>query len=285
MSQNLPLAYVKKFEQTVKILYQNPGNLLRGTVLTKTGTIGNEVQFPVYSGAVASPRVNNSTITPMSPDVFTPTVTMEDFIAGDYTDIFRKPKVNFSEITELSKIAMMAIRRQFDQFIIDAAATSGTSNVIPAGGSNLTYEKCLQVGEFFDGQGVDMQDRVFVISAAGQRSLLQDDRFINEFYTKNMLVENGTMTGKTFLGMKFIVIPDFTKNFQTFGLPKIGNERSCFAWQKNSIGMAIAEGLDEMTQLSYIDDKFSWLAAAMLSANATAIDNIGIAQIDIDESA
>ena len=120
-------------------------------------------------------------------------------------------------------------------------------------------------------------------TASGQASLLTDDRFTSKFYTQNMLVENGSLTGKMFLGMRFIVIPDYQRNGQIFGLPKTGNIRSSFAYHKEAIGMGI--GIDQRTMVDWIPEKTSWLVNTIFSANATAIDPIGIVQIDTDESA
>jgi len=283
MSANNSNAWIKLYDDMVKIQYQYAGNKLRGTSRERTNVEGSQVQYPVYSGAVASPRVYRSNVNPMNPDVTTVELTMEDWEAGDYTDIFEQQKVNFDEVTELSKISAMAIGRQSDQMQIDALAASGTANLIPDGATNFTYAKALQVVEYFDENGVPPEDRFIAVSANSQTALLQEDQFINEFYTSNRLVENGSLTGKMVLGMKWIVIPDYSRNGAVFGLPKVGNIRTNFAWQQQSIGTAI--GIDQNTRIDYIAEKLSWLVVTLFSANSVAIDNIGIVEIDTDETA
>lgn len=283
MSAQVSNAFVTYFEELVKITYQNKGNLLRGTTRERMDVVGSQVDFPVYSGAVASPHVPRSDVTPMNPDVTRVTLTLEDWDAAEYADIFENQKINFNEVQELVKIEAYAIGRQSDQMVIDALAASGTANVIPNGGTNFTYDKALQIVEKFNENGVDPEDRYVAISAKAQTALMQEDQFVSEWYTSNRLVENGNISGKNVLGMNWIVIPDFSRNGSVFGLPKVGNIRTCYAWQKNAVGTAV--GINQRSEINYIPQKTSYLAVTMFSANSVAIDNTGIVEIDIDETA
>lgn len=283
MSANISNAYVEFFDAQVHIKYQDKGNLLRGTTRSRSNVVGDTVKYPVYGGAVASPRAYASNVTPMSPSVNQVSLTMQDWEASDYTDIFTQQKVNFDEITELAQIAAMAIGRTHDQMIINALTASGTANTIPDGGDNLTFEKCLQVNQYFNGIGVPHGDRYMIISASGEASLLQSDRITNNFFVNNMVLQNGTIDGQSLLGLKFIVIPDFTHAGQTFGLPKVGDIRTCYAFHREAIGFAA--GIDQRTDINYIPEKLSWLVSVIFSANAVAIDALGIVSIACDETA
>lgn len=283
MSQNISNLWIEYFDAQVKTKYQNEGFRLRGTTRTRTGVVGDTVHFPVYSGAVASPRIYRSDITPMSPTTQSVSVSMQDWVAGDYTDVFEQQKVNFDEVSELAKIANMAIGRQNDQMIINAAALSGTSNTIPDGGDNLTFEKVLQAGMYLNENGVPEEDRYLLLSASAQMSLLQSDRITNQFYVNNMVLQRGTLHRQSLLGFTFIVIPDFVYAGQTYGLPKVGDIRTCLAYHEQALGYA--EGIAPRTEVNYIPQKTSWLAAVLLSANAVAIDATGIVTIDCDETA
>lgn len=283
MSQNISTLWIELFDEIVHTKYQNEGFLLKGTTRTKTGIVGDVVHFPVYGGAVASPRSYRSDIVPISPTTESVSCIMQDWIAGDYTDVFEQQKVNFDEVSEVAKIETMAIGRQNDQMIIDAGINSGTTNTIADGGDNMTFEKVLQVSEYLDDIGVPQEDRYMLLSASAQKSLLQSDRITNQFYVSNMLLQSGSMHRKNLLGFTFIVIPTFTYQGQTFGLPKTGNIRTCLAFHKQAIGYA--EGIAPRTEINYIPQKTSWLSAVLLSANAVAIDPTGIVTIDCDESA
>lgn len=284
MSQFVDQAYVRLYDDLVKLVYQGEGNQLRNTIRTKTDVVGSTVQFVVYGKGNASPRIYRSPVQPMSPSIATPVATLTDWVAADYTDIFEQQKINYNEIEELSKVAAYAIGRTHDQLIIDDGLVgSGTTNIIPDGGDNLTFEKVLQVNQYFNDIGVPPGDRFIAISASAEASLMESDQLTNKFFVNNMVIQQGTFNHQMLAGLNFIVVPTTTVDGQTYGLPKVGNIRSNFAWHKQAVGFAL--GLDQRTQINYIPQMLSWLTATILSAGAVAIDATGIVEVQCDESA
>lgn len=284
MSQNVNQAYVKVFDDLVKLIYQGEGNQLRNCVRTKTNVQGSSVQFVVYGKGNATQRIYRSPVQPMSPQITTPVVTLTDWVAADYTDIFEQQKINYNEIEELSRVAAMAIGRTHDQLIIDDALVgSGTTNIITDGGDNLTFEKLLQVNQYFNDIGVPFGDRYIATSASGEASLMESTQLTNKFYVNNMVIQQGTFNNQALAGLNFMVIPTTIVNGQQYGLPIVDNIRSNFAWHKQAIGFAV--GIDQRTEVNYIPQMLSWLTATVLSAGAIAIDPTGIIEIQCDEAA
>lgn len=286
MSYNVSQAYVRFYDDMVKLVYQGMGNQLRNCVRTKTGLIGNTAQFVVYGKGNATQRMYVSPVQPMSPSIATPVITMSDWVAADYTDKFQQAKINYDEIEELAKVAGAAIGRTHDQLIIDDGfVASGTSNVVTDGGDNLTFDKLLQVVQYFDDIGVPQDERYIAIAASQQSSLMQSEQMTNKFFVNNMILQNGSINNQSIMGLKFIVIPTTEVGIETYGLPLAANIRSCFAWHKQAVGFAVGNMLDQITEINYIPQMLSWLVTTVLSAGSIAIDNTGIVEIQCDESA
>lgn len=285
MSQFISNADVVMYNDLVHLQFYDQGNRLRGTARTKSNVIGASEIFPVYGAGVATLHVPRTDVTTMNPSVVQVTCTLEDWDAADYTDRFEQAKVNFDEAQTIAKISVQAIGRQFDQTQIDATAVSGTTNVVAANAENLTYAKILEAIAFLDNNGVPYDNRYCMITTSGQTSLLQDERFISNRYTNNMLVEKGSINGVSVLGVKFIVIPDSVINGLTFGLPTAGDIRTAFMWHEDSMGVCIGAGLDQTTYMDWVPEKFSMLVRTVMSVGSVAIDARGIVDIDYDQTA
>jgi hypothetical protein len=284
MSQNVNQAVIEYYDDAVKTVYQGEGNQLVNCTQQRNNITGSTARFTVYGKGASAPRIYRSPVQPMSPAVTTPTATLTDWVAADYSDIFEQQKINFDEINVLTRVAGMAIGRTHDQLIIDdGLVASGTTNIVPDGGDNLTFEKVLQINQYFNSIGVPKRDRFIAISAEAEASLLESERLTSKFFVNNMLLQDGSIDGQMLMGLKFIVIPTTVVDGQTFGLPKIGDIRSCYAWHRDAVGFAV--GISQQTQINYVPQMLSWLTATILSAGAVAIDATGIIEIQCDEAA
>jgi hypothetical protein len=82
----------------------------------------------------------------------------------------------------------------------------------------------------------------------------------------------------TFLGFRFYILGDRDEG----GLPLSTNDRTCYAFHRASIGMAV--NMAQKTEINYVPEKTSFLVNSMFSAGAVAIDDEGIVKITCDES-
>ena len=82
----------------------------------------------------------------------------------------------------------------------------------------------------------------------------------------------------TFLGFRFYILGDRDEG----GLPLSTNDRTCYAFHRSSIGMAV--NMAQKTEINYVPEKTSFLVNSMFSAGAVAIDDEGIVKITCDES-
>jgi hypothetical protein len=228
--------------------------------------------------------VPQTDVVPINSSFSQVSVSLTDYVASEYSDIFNQQKINFDERQELAQVVGNAIGRREDQILIDAlnAASAGTTvakTVVTSGSasaSNLNIGKILAAKKALDAKSVPVTDRHFVIHANNLAGLLGDERAISsDFQTVQALVSGqiGQMMGFT-----FHTIGDRDEG----GLPLSTNDRTCFAFHRSALGCAV--GIAPKTEINYIPEKTSFLVTAMLSMGASAIDVDGIVDVVCDES-
>lgn len=280
MAISISNAFVTLFDAEVKQAYQADA-VLRNTVRLRTGVTASTHKFPKIGSGVATARVPQTDVTPLNVTYSQATVTLSDWIAAEYSDIFNQAKVNFDERAELVQVVGKAIGRRADQLIINAIAASSTtltvSNDIGATDSNLNVAKLRKAKELMDKGNVPMSDRYLLVHASNLMALLSETAVTSsDFNTVKALVQGEL---DTFLGFKFITIGDRSEGGLTGG--GTGQDRKVWAWHKTAVGMA--EGMGIRSEINYIPEKTSWLVSSMLSAGAVAIDAGGIVEITCRE--
>lgn len=278
MSVNLPDVAVKEFEAEVHAEYQSRGFKSRDAVRMRRNVVGSQLQFPKSGQGIAQQKALQADVVPMNVDYSPVSLTLQNWHASDYSDIFAQAEVNFDERMELVRTSAMSIGRRMDQMVIDALDASGTANTIAAGGANFTYAKVREaIGLLHKNNAGDNGIYCFV-SAGGEEKLLSETSLTSSDFVNSRVIENGGLSGLKLAGVNWIVVGDMEEG----GLPLTGSDRTCFMWDKVSIGMGI--GIDFRTEINYVAEKLSYLVSSLFKANATAIDAAGIVDITIDES-
>jgi hypothetical protein len=282
MSRTLNVAAITSFDAEVKHEYQEAGTKLRERVRTKTGVVGSTHRFPKLSAGIASKRVPSSDVIPMNLVHSNATVTLEDWNAAEFTDVFDEGKTNISERSELAAAIAKAIYRREDQMILDALESSSTTLTIAASvggaGTDLNVAKLRRIGRLLGDNGVGEDEEVtYAGSHQGKESLLGETQITSADYNSVRALVNGEVN--TFLGMTFKWIATRAEG----GLDKTGNDRTSFAWAKSAIGHAI--GMDQRMEINYIPLKTAWLANMLFSAGSTEIDARGVVELTTTEAA
>lgn len=279
MSVSLSNVDQKIFDEMVKKAYQSKGFLLRKAVRIRSNVEGTQVQFRKVGSVTAEQYAFQTAINYQDPNFNKVEVTLNPWRAATLLDDVQRFLFNFDERQEDAELVAMALGRRSDQLIIDALDASGTANTIANGGTNLTFAKVRQINKFFNDLAVPPQDRFIAISADGEESLLNEIQFTNSLYVNLDSIKTGSLNGNYAMGMNWVVVPTMTEG----GLPKTGNIRSCFAWHRLSMGMGT--GREFSTMIERVPHLDSWQILGKMFANAVAVDNVGIVQCDIDESA
>lgn len=279
MSKTLSAASIAEFDAEVKHAYQGSGKL-RETVRVRTGVVGGTKRFPKLGKGIATARVPQTDVVPMNVQHSNQTATLNDWNAAEYTDLFDQAEVNFDEQRELAFVIAGAIGRREDQMILDAcSAASSTLTVattVGGAGTDMNSAKVRRAKRLLDDQGVPAEDRHIVVSAQGLEAMLgTTEATSSDFNTVKALV-NGELD--TFIGFKWHVIETRSEG----GLPKTGTARTCFAYHKSALGLAI--GIDFRTEVNYIPEKTSWLANGLFKAGSVDIDALGIVEFTTTEA-
>ena len=280
MAVSISNAFVTLFDTEVKQAYQADA-VLRNTVRLRTGVTASTHKFPKIGSGVAQVRVPQTDVTPLNVTYSQATVTLTDYIAAEYSDIFNQAKVNFDERQELVQVVAKAIGRRSDQMIIDALAASSTSltvaTSIGGAGTNLNMAKLREAARLMNTANVPAEDRYMLIHASQLSSLLSETAVTSSDFNSVKALVQGDIT--SFMGFNFITIGDRTEGGLTGG--GSGSTRKVYAYHKMAVGMA--ESMAIRSEINYIPEKTSWLVSSMFSAGAVAIDAGGCVDITCTE--
>lgn len=280
MAVSISNAFVTLFDTEVKQAYQADA-VLRNTVRLRTGVTASTHKFPKIGSGVAQVRVPQTDVLPLNVTYSQATVTLTDYIAAEYSDIFNQAKVNFDERQELVQVVAKAIGRRSDQMIIDALSGSGTSltvaNSIGGATTNMNMAKLREAQRLMNANNIPMEDRFIVMHASQLSNLLSETQVTSSDFNSVKALVQGEIN--TFMGFTFNVIGDRAEGGLTGG--GSGVDRTVYAYHKMAVGMA--EAMAVRSEINYIPEKTSWLVASMFSAGAIAIDAGGIVAITCRE--
>jgi hypothetical protein len=280
MSISLSNAFVTLFDAEVKQAYQGKAMLVPA-VRQRRGVEGSTVKFPKVGRGVATVRVPQTDVTPLNVGFSTVTLTLADFNAAEYSDIFSQAKVNFDERQELVQVVAGAMGRRQDQMILDALNGSSTSltvaNSIGGATTNMNIAKLREAKRLLDKGNVPPDGRHIIIHANGLSNLLSETSVTSSDFNSVKALVQGEIN--TYLGFTFHVLGDRSEG----GLPIDGSlDRTCYAFHKDAVGYG--EGIAMRTEINYIAEKTSWLVNEVFSAGAIAIDDEGIVKITCRET-
>ncbi len=275
MSTSLTAVQQIEFDALVKAEYQSLGFLLRDTVRVRRDVIGSTVSFRKVNQIQAVATGYLQAVTIQDPNYSQTSAILQKYTAPTAVDSVQELTVNFDAKMENAMLVANALGRRSDQIIIDSLGVS-PGQTIAEGGVNLTYNKYRQVIQFFDNNAVPLPERFWAMSASNFAALLGDDHFTSTFYTQNRVLDKGFV--REFLGINIIIIPQMVEG----GLPLAGAIRETYAWHKQSTGMGI--GHDFRTEINYLPRETSWLVNGIFSAGAITIDNLGIIQVNCNET-
>lgn len=280
MAVSISNAFVTLFDTEVKQAYQADA-VLRNTVRLRTGVTASTHKFPKIGSGVAQVRVPQTDVSPLNVTYSQATVTLTDYIAAEYSDIFNQAKVNFDERQELVQVVAKAIGRRSDQMIIDALSGSGTTltvaNSVGGATTNMNMAKLREAQRLMNANNVPMEDRFIVMHASQLSNLLSETQVTSSDFNSVKALVQGEIN--TFMGFTFNVIGDRAEGGLTGG--GSGVDRTVYAYHKMAVGMA--EAMAVRSEINYIPEKTSWLVASMFSAGAIAIDAGGIVAITCRE--
>jgi hypothetical protein len=285
MSKNLTNAAVIEFDAEVKHEYQGM-QTLRSSVSLRTGFKGESYKFTRMGKGIANQKATQADVTPMDIAHARQTATMENWNAGEYTDIFDAAEVNFDEQRELAQTIAKAIGRREDQLVIDALAgvTFATTNdQNPDTGfsatvaTNLTVAELRRASQHLNEIEAPMVGRHIALQPSGLAALLADTELTSSDFAIIKALVNGEVN--SFMGFNFHMIGIRAEG----GLPGVTTAEHAYLWHDSAIGLAV--NMDLRTTIDWVAQKTSWLANGVFKAGSVPREPQGIIRILYDETA
>jgi len=264
--------FTNKFEGTQKLM---------GTVIeVSEGVVGDAYKWPILGATTMKPRgAYGSIIAPTTLDHTRIVTTFDEFALNIPVDRGEQALVNADERSQLASKHANAAGRRLDQFIIDGMndATVPASNVIVDAGTNMSFDKLLEIQFLFTKGNVPFEDRFVMMHAAEVQALNKEEELTNYDYNVNRVLNQGRIN--SFLNMNFIIFGDVEEG----GIPKTGDIRTCFAWNRQSVGLVHREKAN--VEIDWSAERNSWLSISTLAAGSSVLLGEGLIKIGCDETA
>jgi len=282
MSTNLSTAAVKKFEKEAQQSFQENGSSLRAQVTTRDAKGAKSVQFQVYGEVIANARTAVHTNIPaQDPSITIPTATVTDYTVGIYTDIFLNNQIGWDGRQSAVTGIVSALNRRMDEIVI-AALDSATGKTVASGSDNLNVNHFAESARLL-GSAVPEMDRNFLCHDDGYYHFLQEA----DVKTADSNFHKPLTDGKqpSFMGFNIHKMGDRDSVIvgdAAGGLALSGTDRTNYAWQKQSIGLAM--NMEPKVTIDWVPEKQAHFIVGKLSAGAVLLQDDGVVTITTDES-
>lgn len=290
MSDQITEARVVSFRNSVFHLSQQQGSKLLPFVMSEQ-VVGKRHYFDRIGSTEAALKTGRHVPTPLTESAHSRrAVDLADYHWADAIDHEDRIRMLWDPAGPYQQAAMWSLGRKIDDEIIDAfagaaltgeaggssvALSSDASQVIANGSTGLTVAKLRQAYRVFEENDVNFNELFIVVSPIGVEQLIADVQVTSRDFSNNMVLDSGTMDGKRYMGMKFIV---------STRLDVAANIRSCFVFTRDAIQVALGQSpqafVDRRPDLSQATQVY-----VRMSCDAVRMEEVRVVQIDIDETA
>jgi hypothetical protein len=293
--------FVHALNAEVDLLAQQLEQATRGSYRLKDGVIGKTWPFNMIGPARMSPITRDSDTTYVNPGQTKRRAQLVDRGVAALIDDFDRIKTVADIDPAITETLAAAKNREKDVICISAALGNAVtvdeagevtgvqalpgSQTIAHGSVGLTVAKVLDVNERFNKANVPQQDRYMFYSAEAMTDLLQNTQVTDSnFNTIKALAEGGFPQDQKWCNLFWRMVTGFIDEAQTIPiLPKTGNIRTCVAWQKRGVGVAM--GLDKSIETGPAPHKWNNQQMVLkLSMGAVRIQDAYVVAVEIDES-
>jgi len=291
MSTQQPTHFINQYTNNITILQQQMFANLRNAVDTETVN-GEFAFFDQVAATSMSEITTRHGDTELTDTIHRRRrVGMQDFGVADMIDNADKVRTLNDPTNPYVRQFASAAGRQTDDLIIaafDATVSTGKTGTgsdafdtgtyqIAAGGTNLTTDKlrtARKILEAAENPEDDSDNQWYVVCSANQRAaLLADSEYQNSDFNSVKALVDGNVDD--WLGFKFL---------KSERLSLSTNDRSCWAWRKASMKLAI--GADPTGFIDVIPTKnHSTQVRYAMTQGAVRMDQVGVVEIICDETA
>ena len=292
--------FIHQVSDNVTQLAQQKLSKVTGSVDVKEGVVGKSYPFQLIDKLEMTPANRDAPTQYLNASQGKRRAVMSDFNAFVLIDSLDTVKELADPQSAFAEALVRARNRRMDRYVlsptgatvggaigaatvVDEAGESFSTSALPSsqiivnGATNLTLDKIRRAKLIMDLNDVDEEDRYFWYSPSGMMlSLLKDSQVTSsDFNTIKALSEGGFPVDGMWMGFKW--------RWSNL-LPVSGTVRSCIAYQKQAIGLAVGtvRGV-EIDKAVHMQNSIQ--CGVMVSAGAVRKDDRGVVQVDIDESA
>lgn len=296
MAETVPVHFVHGYRTELMQLVQQFDTRLRGAVRVETGVTGKSYNFERLGASDLVTLTTRHMETPiLNPVHSRRRCTFTDKGGAILLDPQDQLKMLIEPKNKYVMNHTAAVNRFFDDIIITAltgnsvsvSETDAASNVtlaswdsgsheIASGATGLTYEKVNQTARLMNEDDVPAEDRYFVVSPQAIEDLLAETEVTSSDFTSLNAIRWGTIPkGAVFMGFQWIM----SNRLAVDATP----DRTCIAFQKDGIGLAIAADIDvKIDQRS--DLNYAWQVYASVSAGAVRVEEARVVSVGVRES-
>ena len=290
MSNQINKAFESQFSDNFIHLASQKASKLAGAVRMEQVNDAKQFFFDRMDTVSMVQSVSRHEDTPLTEVPFSRRrVTFNTYRAVDLIDNPDRVKMAKDPTSPTMKQLMAAMNRQKDDVIISAAlgsaysvnsADSASAVSLPSGqqiahgSADLTLAKLLEAKKKLLSNDVDpAEEPMYVVVGPDQlEALLSVTTNTSVDFNSVRALMNAELD--TWCGFKFII---------STRLAKVGNIRSCFAWAKSGLGLAM-NGTPNIRISERSDKNYSTQVFVECSMGATRIEDEKVVQIDCDES-
>jgi len=290
MSNQINKAFESQFSDNFIHLASQKASKLAGAVRMEQVNDAKQFFFDRMDTVSMVQSVSRHEDTPLTEVPFSRRrVTFNTYRAVDLIDNPDRVKMAKDPTSPTMKQLMAAMNRQKDDVIISAALGSAYSvnssdtasavslasaQQIAHNSADLTLAKLLEAKKKLLSNDVDpAEEPMYVVVGPDQlEALLSVTTNTSIDFNSIKALMNAELD--TWCGFKFII---------STRLAKVGNIRSCFAWAKSGIGLAM-NGTPNIRISERSDKNYSTQVFVECSMGATRIEDEKVVQIDCDES-
>lgn len=291
MSVEITTAFVQQYKGNMISLYQQRQSKLKG--LVREEALTGKAHFFERLGATAA--IKRTARHADTPQVNSPhsrrMVVLADYEWADLIDDQDKIRILINPESEYAVNGASAMRRAYDDVVIESfdaiskAGEKGETDVSFASeaggdedftGAALSVANLLKLKRSLDNGEVDSEGRCIIMDPAGFEQLLKQGsastpNLTSSDYASVKALVRGEID--TFLGFRFVMSTRMPK--------QTGNKSYGFAWQKDSLAVAI--GKDITTRISELPTK-SYAVQVYLcqTLGATRVQGAGVVRFQID---
>jgi len=272
MAITIDQSFITQFGAEVKHSYQSASRLM-DSVRKREGVVGQTSRFQKLGAVSAYTKTRNADLTVLEPAHTYTDVTLADYYATVLVDDLDLLKTNVDIKQEYVKSVSFAIGRKIDDVIITAltaGSNTATTNTGPASVARL-----LEVKKAFDNNVVPMDNRTIVCGANLMEDLLAITAVTSSDFVNVKALVQGEMD--TYLGFKFIQVPDSYLELQTAPTP---DTRTQLAFHRDALGVAVGQNMK--TFIEWSPDKHAWWIKAVVSLGAGIVDTNGVLEFGVD---